>query len=128
MIISRNGSILTGVSLSPNNVWSGSAFEYLRAPTFVTIGVITPGAAGGLLATQYVGSQLIAEEFLVPFRAPTVDGPSQPQIPGDMILQMGGNAGDRLVTQLRNPTGGTLTYNALALMTPAGGGGRRRGR
>lgn len=125
MIISRNGSLLTATTLNPNNVWSGSAFEYLRTPTYVTIGILTPGTGGGLLASQYVGSQLIAEEFLVPFRAPTVDGPSQPQIPGDMFLQMGGSAGDRLVTTLRNPTGGTLTYNAMALMTPAGGGGRR---
>lgn len=125
MIISRNGSLLTGVTLNPNNIWSGSAFEIMRGPTYCTLGVITPAAAGGLLASQYMGSQLIAEEFLVPFRAPTVDGPSQPVIPGDMFLSMGGNAGERLVTTLRNPTGGTLTYNALALLTPAGGRGRR---
>ena len=124
MIISRNGSLLTATTLSPNNVWSGSAFEYLKGPSYVTIGIITPGTAGGLLAAQYVGANLIAEEFTVPFRAPTVDGPSQPQIPGDMFLQMGGNGGDRLVTTLRNPTGGTVAYNALALITPAGGRGR----
>lgn len=122
MIISRNGSLLTTATLNPNNVWSGSAFEYLKGPSYVTIGILTPSTAGGLLAAQYVGSQLIAEEFLVPFRAPTVDGPSQPQIPGDMFLQMGGQGGDRLVTTLRNPTAGTLTYNALALITPAGRG------
>lgn len=120
MIISKTGSLLTVTTLDPNNVWSGSAFEYMRGPAYVTVGIITPGAAGGLLAAQYMGAQLIAEEFTVPFRAPTVDGPSQPQIPGDMFLQMAGNAGDRLVTTLRNPTGGTLSYSALALITPAG--------
>lgn len=128
MIISRNGSLLTATTLNPNNVWAGSAFEYLKGPSYVTVGIITPGAAGGLLATQLMGGNIIAEEFLVPFRAPTVDGPSQPQIPGDMYLQMGGGQLDRIVTTLRNPTGGTLAYNALALITPAGGGGRRRGR
>jgi len=128
MIISRTGSLLTATTLNPNNVWAGSAFEYLKGPSYVTLGIITPGAGGGLLATQYLGSSLIAEEFTVPFRAPTVDGPSQPQIPGDMYLQMGGGQLDRLVTQLRNPTGGTLAYNALALITPAGGGGGRRRR
>lgn len=126
MVISRNGSLLTVTQLNPNNVWAGSAFEYLKGPSYVTIGIITPGTAGGLLATQYMGGALIAEEFLVPFRAPTVDGPSQPQIPGDMFLQMGGGQQDRIVTTLRNPTGGTLAYNALAMITPAGGG--RRGR
>jgi len=125
MIISRNGSLLTTASLNPNNVWAGSAFEYLRGPSYVTIGIITPGTAGGLLAAQYIGANLVAEEFLVPFRAPTVDGPSQPNIPGDMYLQMGGGGGDRLVTTLRNPTGGTLTYNALAMITPASGARRR---
>jgi hypothetical protein len=124
MIISRNGSLLTTASLNPNNVWAGSAFEYLRGPSFVSMGIITPGTAGGLLAAMYVGSALIAEEFLVPFRAPTVDGPSQPNIPGDMFVQAAGVGGDRLVTTLRNPTGGTLAYNALAIIQPAGG--RRR--
>lgn len=126
MIISRNGSLATTASLSPNNVWAGSAFEYLRGPSFVSMGILTPGTAGGLLAAVYVGSALIAEEFTVPFRAPTVDGPSQPDMSGDMFIQAAGVGGDRLVTTLRNPTGGTLTYNALAIIQPAGGG--RRGR
>lgn len=124
MIIHRNGSLLTAVTLSPNNVWSGSAFEYLRGPSFISIGIMTPGTAGGLLAAQYVGAALIAEEFLVPFKAPTVDGSSQPQME-DMFIQAGGVGGDRLVTTLRNPTGGTLTYVAMAMIQPAGGGRRR---
>lgn len=124
MIIQRDGSLTTGTTLSPNNVWAGSAFEYLKGPSYVTIGIITPGTAGGLLAAQYMGGALIAEEFTVPFRAPTVAGSSHPDIPIDMFLQMGGGANDRLVTTLRNPTGGTLTYSALALITPAGARGR----
>jgi hypothetical protein len=125
MIINRNISLTTGTSLNPNNVWSGSAFEYLRGPTFINIGLITIGTAGGLLATQYVGNMLIAEEFLIPFRAATVDGPSQPQMSNDMFIQAGGTGGDRLVTQVRNPTGGTLTAQCLAILQPAGGGRRR---
>jgi len=116
---------LTTAALSPNNVWAGSAFEYLRGPSFLSIGLMTPGTAGGLLAAQYVGSALIAEEFEVPFRAPTVDGSNQPDMTGDMFIQAGGVGGDRLVTTLRNPTGGTLTYSALAIIQPAGGGRRR---
>jgi hypothetical protein len=125
MIIKRTGSLLTTASLTPNNVWAGSAFEYLRGPSFLSIGLMTAGTAGGLLAAMYVGSALIAEEFEVPFRAPTVDGPNQPQIGNDMFIQAGGVGGDRLVTTLRNPTGGTLTYAALAIIQPAGGGRRR---
>lgn len=125
MIIKRSGSLLTATTLSPNNIWAGSAFEYLRGPSFLSIGVMTAGTAGGLLAAQYVGSNLIAEEFDVPFRAPTVDGPNMPQMGQDMFIQAGGVGGDRLVTTLRNPTGGTVTYSALAIIQPAGGGRRR---
>lgn len=123
MFIKRVGSLTTGTTLNPNNIWSGSAFEYLKGPSFISIGIITPGTAGGLLAAQYVGSALIAEEFEVPFRAPTVDGPNQPET-DELYLQAGGIGGDRVVTTLRNPTGGTLSYSALALIQPAGG--RRR--
>lgn len=124
MIIFRTGSLTTGTSLNPNNVWAGSAFEYLRGPSYVNVGVITPGAAGGLLAAQYVGASLIAEEFAVPFSDPAVRGTNYPMVPEAFLMQMGGMGGDRLVTTLRNPTGGTLTYSAVAQMTPAGG--RRR--
>jgi hypothetical protein len=125
MIIRRNGSLTTGAALNPNNIWAGSAFEYLRGPSFLSIGVQTPGTAGGLLAAQYVGSALIAEEFEVPFSAPTVYGSNQPMLSDQMFIQAGGVGGDRLVTTLRNPTGGTLTYTALAIIQPAGGGRRR---
>jgi hypothetical protein len=124
MIIRKNGSLATVTALNPNNVWAGSAFEYLRGPSFLSIGILTPNTAGGLLAAQYVGSALIAEEFEVPFRAPTVDGSNQPGMTEDMFIQAAGIGGDRLVTTLRNPTGGTLTYTALAIIQPAGG--RRR--
>lgn len=125
MIIRRNGSLLTATALNPNNVWAGSAFEYLRGPSFLSIGLMTPGTAGGLLATQYVGSALIAEEFEVPFSAPTVWGGNQPMLSDQMFIQAAGVGGDRLVTTLRNPTGGTLAYTALAIIQPAGGGRRR---
>jgi hypothetical protein len=125
MIIRRNGSLLTATALDPNNVWSGSAFEYLRGPSFLSIGIITPGTAGGLLAAQYVGSALIAEEHEVPFSAPTVWGSNQPDLSAQMYMQAAGIGGDRVVTTLRNPTAGTLTYTALLIMQPASGNGRR---
>jgi hypothetical protein len=126
MIIKRDGSILTVAALNPNNVWAGSAFEYLRGPTFVQIGIITPGAAGGLLTACYVGNALIAEEYLVPFSDPAVRGTDYPMIAEAYLINGAGVAQDRLVNTLRNPTGGTLAYSAVALLTPSAGGGRRR--
>jgi len=124
MLIKRDGTLTTLTALNPNNIWAGSAFEYLRGPSLISIGVVTPGAAGGLLTACYVGSALIAEEFEVPFNDPAVRGTDYPMIPESYLLQAGGNGGDRLVNTLRNPTGGSLTYSAVALITPAGG--RRR--
>ena len=127
MIIKRDGSLLTGVTLNPNNIWAGSAFEYLRGPSFVSIAVITPAAAGGLLTACYIGNALIAEEYIVPTDNRAAAAGAGPIIPDDYLIQAGGNGGDRLVNTLRNPTGGTLTYSAVAVVTPAGnGGGRRR--
>lgn len=125
MIIKRDGSLLTGVTINPNNVWAGSAFEYLRGPSFVSVGLITPGAAGGLLSAFYVGSALIAEEYLVPFSDPAVRGTNYAMVPESYLIQAGGVGGDRLVSTLRNPTGGTLAFSAVAMITPAGGGRRR---
>lgn len=127
MIIKRDGSLATATVLNPNNIWSGSAFEYLRGPSFLNFGLITPGAAGGLLAAQYVGANLIAEEFVVPFSDPAVRGTNYPMVAEAYLMQAGGVGGDRVVTTLRNPTGGTLTYSAVCMITPASGGGRRRG-
>ena len=120
MIIKRDGTLNAGLTLNPNNLWAGSAFEYLRGPSYVSLGIVTPGAAGGLQAAQYVGASIVAEEFLVPFSDPAVRGTDYPMIPEAYLMQAGGMGGDRLVTTLRNPTGGNLTYSGVAIITPAG--------
>lgn len=128
MIIFKTHSLLTTATLNPNNVWAGSAYEYLSGDSFVNIGLITPGAAGGLVTACYVGSMLVAEEFPVPFSDPAVRGTNYPMVAEAYLIQAGGRQMDRLVNTLRNPTGGTLTLSAVAQITPAGGGGGRRRR
>lgn len=127
MIISRTGSLTTGTSLNPNNVWSGSSFEYLKGPALVAIGIIsqTTQALKGLLTACYIGPALIAEEFEVPNVDPAIAGWNTPMLQQNVYITGGGNGGDRLVNTLRNPTAGTVAYNAVALITPAGGGRRR---
>jgi hypothetical protein len=127
MIIKRDGSLTTGTTLNPNNVWSGSAFEYLKGPAFINIGIISPTtfALSGLLSACYVGAALIAEEFIVPNVDPAIFGLNNAQLANNFFIQAGGNGGDRLVNTLRNPTAGTVAYDAIALITPVGGGGRR---
>lgn len=127
MIISKLSSLTTGTTLNPNNVWAGSAFEYLKGPAFVNIGIIsqTTQALKGLLSACYIGAALIAEEFEVPNQDPAIFGESTPVLANNFFIQGGGMGGDRLVNTLRNPTAGTIAYYALALITPVGGGRRR---
>jgi hypothetical protein len=127
MIIDKTFSLATGVALNPNNVWAGSAFEYLKGPALVSIGIIstTTQALKGLLTSCFVGNQLIAEEFEVPNVDPAIMGLNSPMLSNNLYIQAGGNGGDRLVNTLRNPTAGTIVGNAVALVTPVGGGRRR---
>jgi hypothetical protein len=127
MIIPRTGSLATGVTLNPNNIWSGSAFEYLKGPAIVSIAVIsqTTQALKGLLSACYLGAALLAEEFEVPNQDPAIFGQSTPQLANNFFIQGGGVGGDRIVNTLRNPTAGTIAYYALAMITPVGGGRRR---
>lgn len=128
MIISRLSSLTTGTTLSPNNVWSGSAFEYLKGPAFVAIAMysITTQALSGVLTTCMIGANLIAEEFTVWNKDPAIWGKNMPEVQNDFVITGGGNGGDRVVNTLRNPTGGTVVTSSTAIITPAGGGGRRR--
>lgn len=126
MIISKLPSLTTGTTLNPNNIWSGSAFEYLKGPAFVAIALytITTQALSGTLASIFIGSNLIAEEFTVWNKDPAIWGKNQPEVQNDFVVTGGGMGGDRIVTTLRNPTAGTLVTSATAIITPAGG--RRR--
>jgi len=127
MIIKRNGTLATTATLSPNNVWSGSAFEYLKGPALVAIGLISPttAALAGLLSACYVGASLIAEEYVVPNVDPAVAGYQNATLDANFYIQAAGMGGDRLVNTLRNPTAGTVAYDGIAMITPMGGGRRR---
>jgi hypothetical protein len=127
MIIKRNGSLTTATTLNPNNVWSGSAFEYLKGPALIAIGLVSPTtfALSGLLSACYVGAALIAEEYIVPNIDPAIFGRNNAIMANDFYIQAGGNGGDRIVSTLRNPTAGTVAYDAFAIITPVGGGRRR---
>lgn len=122
MIIKREGSLATGLALSPNNLWSGSAFEYLRGPSFVSIGImsLTTRALAGLLTALYIGPNLIAEEFTMPNVDPAIFGLDAAQLANNFYIQAAGNGGDRLVSTVRNPTAGTIAFNGIAQIVPAG--------
>jgi hypothetical protein len=124
-MIKKDGSLLTATTLTPNNLWSGSAYEYLGGPSLISIAIVTPAAAGGLLSSTTVGGVTIAEEYLVPTDNRGAAAGAGPLASDDFQIQAAGNIMQRIVSTLRNPTGGTLTYSAVCIVTPVGGGRRR---
>ena len=109
-VIFASASVAAG--LSNNNLFAGSAFEFARTPQLVSVGV-TVSATGGFARIQN-GSDIIAEEFS-PFILTT-----PPVIPDHMYFSDYSAIGDRLIVAFRNPTGGALTVNAVAQISPVG--------
>jgi hypothetical protein len=93
-----------------DNLFSGSAFEYVRSPGVVSIGVVA-SATGGFVTIQ-AGPTLILEES-----PPTVKT-SMPVVPDDFLYQSAVVPGDRLVLRARNPTGASITFRAVAQVAP----------
>lgn len=92
------------------NILAGSAFEFARQNSLVSIG-ISQSATGGF-ATINAGADVVAEEFSPPIA--TV----YPIIPDDMYFSDVAASGDRLVVRYRNPTAGALTVRVVAQVTP----------
>jgi len=92
------------------NILAGSAFEFARQNSLVSIG-LNQSATGGF-ATIQSGSDIVAEEFPPPIA--TV----YPIIPDGMYFSDVAAAGDRIVVRYRNPTGGPLTVRCVCQVTP----------
>lgn len=92
------------------NILAGSAFEFARQNSLVSIG-ISQSATGGF-ATINSGADVVAEEF-----APAILT-RYPIIPDEMYFSDVAAAGDRLVVRYRNPTAGALTVRVVAQVTP----------
>jgi hypothetical protein len=107
-VIQKETSVAAGAV--NDNLFSGSAFEYVRQPGVVSIGVVA-SATGGFVTIQ-AGPTLILEES-----PPTVKT-SMPVVPDDFLYQAAVVPGDRLVLRARNPTGGALTFRAVAQLSP----------
>jgi len=105
-------SASVGAGASNSNLFAGSAFEFARTPQLVSVGV-TVSATGGFARIQN-GSDIIAEEFS-PFVLTT-----PPVIPDHMYFSDYSAVGDRLIVAYRNPTGGAITVNSVAQISPVG--------
>lgn len=101
-VIQKTGTIATGNQV--DNIWSGSAFEFLPSNAVVSMGI---NATAGTKGNITVGATTVLEQSIMAI------GTDFPTIPDDMFYTFAGVAGDRLVTTIRNDTGGNITYFAL---------------
>lgn len=107
-VIQRETNIaLTSVN---DNILSGSAFEFARQNSLVTIGLTQ--AATGMFANINSGADVIAEEF-----APVI-ATRFPIIPDEMYYTDVAVTGDRLVIRVRNPTAGAIIARAIVQVSP----------
>jgi len=106
-VIQKETSVAAGAV--NDNLLSGSAFEYLRAPAVISVACVA--SATGAFITIQIGPQILLEES-----PPTVKT-SMPVVPDDFLYQAAGAPGDRLVIRFRNPTGGALTARAVVQVT-----------
>jgi hypothetical protein len=110
-VIQRETSI--GIGLTNDNLLSGSAFEFARQNSLVTMGVTQ--SATGMFVTINSGADVIAEEF-----APVI-ATRFPIIPDEMYYTDVAVTGDRLVIRVRNPTAGALTARCIVQVSALGG-------
>lgn len=107
-VIMRETSVAAGAV--SDNILAGSAFEFARQNSLVSIG-IHQSATGGF-ATINSGADVVAEEFSPPIAT------TYPVIPDNMYFSDVAAAGDRLVIRYRNPTGGPLVVRVVCQVTP----------
>lgn len=91
------------------NALTGSAFEFARGNSLVSIGVTTD-TAGGLVTIQS-GSDIVLEE------SPAAVKATNPIIPDEFYYSDVATQGDRLVVRLRNPTGGAINFRTIVQVT-----------
>jgi len=103
-------TVSVGAGASNPNLFTGSAFEYARGRTALSLGLTA--AAADTFATIQSGSDIILEESS-PYVASVY-----PIVPDQMFYNDIMEPMDRLRVAVRNPTGGAVVHRALALLTP----------
>ena len=108
-VIVRNESIAAAPAVN-ENILSGSAFEFARGNSFVSMGIVQ--SVTGLFVTIQAGGTVIAEEF-----EPPIESAAYPQTNEDFYFNAFAVAGDRLVIRVRNSTGGAIDVRAVVQIT-----------
>lgn len=107
-VIQKETSLAAGAVV--DNIFSGSAFEYIRQPGVVSIAAVA--TVVGAFITLQAGPTLILEE------SPPAVRTLWPVVPDDFFYQAAVVPGDRLVLRVRNPTAGAIVIHAIAQIAP----------
>lgn len=104
--IQRETSVAAGAA--NDNLWSGSAFEYMRGNGVLSASIVAT-LTGGFITIQS-GPDVILEEA-PPFvlAGAGVFG----VVPDHFYYNWGAAAGDRLLCRARNPTAGAITFKTI---------------
>lgn len=102
-VIQREIAVAAGDSV--DNAVAGSAFEFARRRQLVSIALVA--SATGAFFNINSGGDVVAES------SPAYVKTSFPIIPDEFFYTDVMEAMDRLVIQLRNPTGGSITFRLI---------------
>lgn len=106
-VMQREVSVAANATV--DNIFAGSAFEFLRGNSVVSIGV--GASATGIVMNIQSGADIVLEEATAPILT------RYPIIPDEMYYTDVGQMGDRVVLRVRNTTAGALTVRAIAQIT-----------
>jgi hypothetical protein len=102
--------VSVGATSSNSNIFTGSAFEYSRGRTALSLGLTA--AATGTFITIQSGADVVLEE------SPPYVATVFPIVPDQMFYNDIMEPFDRLRVNVRNPTGGAVIHRSIALLTP----------
>jgi len=103
------GATAVAAGLTNTNVLAGSAFEFARNRQIASIGLTA--SATGTFITINSGADVVLEE------SPPYEATVFPIVPDQMFYNDVMEAGDRLRIQARNPTGGSITFRHIVLLS-----------
>lgn len=104
-------TVSTAAGASTQNLIAGSAFEYMRTRSIISMGW-GESATGGFMTLQG-GSDIIAEEH-----EPAILT-RYPIVPDEFYFTDVLEQGDRLVARFRNTAGAALTTKGVVQISPA---------
>ena len=108
-IINRSTSI--GAGATNDNIFAGSAFEYLPGNAALAFGIVqATGNVGDLLVTVQSGSDVLQEE------APITVFNGMPRRDVDFILNDVALGGERLLLRVRNTSAGAIVLNTTLII------------